>query len=165
VPPCTAAAIGTAIVKDQEPRALHRLRIRAAAATEIGLVRAKYAEWHYDGAVTAQETVLLAECAEALLGMVRQTYEHGTVMLRGMQVDPAARGTGIGTALLQAFVARLGGRECYCLPYSHLMNFYGKQGFEPCAPTAAPPFLRQRLQQYRARGLDVVIMRRRRQAD
>ncbi len=90
MPPCTAAAIGTTIVKDQRPQAPRRLTIRPATAAEIGLVRTKYAEWHYDGALGAQETILLAESADALLGMVRQTCEHGTVMLRGMQVDPAS---------------------------------------------------------------------------
>lgn len=137
------------------------MTIRTAAAAEIGQIRAQYAEWQYDGEVTPEDAVLLAERAGTLVGMVRQTIECDTVMLRGMQVAPAAQGTGVGTALLQVFVERLGDRECYCLPYAHLVNFYGKQGFVRCATEIAPLFLQQRLKQYRERGLDVVIMRRR----
>lgn len=77
-----------------------------------------------------------------------------------MQVAPAARGRRIGTQLLRAFVSRLAGRECYCTPYSHLVEFYGRAGFEPCREDAAPAFLRDRLARYRDEGLDVLLMRR-----
>jgi hypothetical protein len=64
--------------------------------------------------------------------------------------------------MLRELSAWLGDRECYCIPYSHLVGFYAQIGFAEMAPVAAPAFLAERLADYRRRrGLDVVIMGRR----
>ena len=81
-------------------------------------------------------------------------------MLRGMHVAPDARGRSVGRRLLEAFVARINGLECYCLPYAHLVHFYGRQGFQLASADSTPAFLAERYRAYRARGLDVVVMRR-----
>ena len=134
--------------------------IRVAAPGEIERVRAAYAAWGYDGGARPEDLLLVAERERELVGIVRRTREHGVVMLRGMQVAPAARRQGIGDRLLDAFVERLGGEECWCVPYSHLVRFYGRVGFAVVPPEDGPPFLAERIEGYRARGLDVTLMRR-----
>jgi GNAT superfamily N-acetyltransferase len=134
--------------------------VRTAHPEEFDRVRAAYLEWGYGGGVEAGEVVFLAERAGELLGLVRRTREGESLMLRGMQVTPEARGQGVGTKLLKAFVATIGEQECYCIPYTHLIDFYGCEGFAVLASEQAPAFLAARLAKYRAAGLDVVIMRR-----
>jgi GNAT superfamily N-acetyltransferase len=134
--------------------------IREARADELDRVRAAYAEWGYGAGANPEDTILLAESDGELLGIVRRTDESGTLMLRGMQVAPEARGQGVGTRLLESFVRGLDGRECYCIPYAHLVAFYRRAGFEVQAPEGAPAFLAERLSGYRAAGLDVILMRR-----
>ena len=134
--------------------------VRVAGPGEIERVRAAYRAWGYDGGADPDDEILVAEREGELLGVVRRTREHGTVMLRGMQVAPHARRRGIGNRLLDAFVERLDGEECWCVPYSHLVRFYGRAGFAVVPPDDGPAFLAERIQRYRARGLDVTLMRR-----
>ena len=134
--------------------------IREARGEELDYVRAAYRDWDYHGGVEPGDVVLIAESGARLLGLVRCTHECETVMLRGMQVAPDARGQGVGTQLLAAFVERLAGQECYCVPYTHLLAFYAKAGFKLQTPDDAPRFLSDRLTKYRAEGLDVILMRR-----
>jgi predicted N-acetyltransferase YhbS len=135
------------------------LNIRLAAPNELGAVRSLYASWGYGGGVAAEDAVFVAEQAGEIIGMVRRTIEMEVMMLRGMQVAPAERGKGVGTALLKEFVEQLGGRECFCVPYSHLLDFYGGSGFV-LVQDNAPPFLVERVARYRERGLQVELMRR-----
>ena len=128
-------------------------------AEEFEQVRAAYLEWGYHGGVDAGDVVLIAESEGRLLGAVRCTRESATVMLRGMHVAPDAQRQGVGTRLLEAFVTRLAGQECYCVPYTYLLAFYGRGGFALCSADSAPS-LADRLARYRAQGLDVALMRR-----
>ena len=62
--------------------------------------------------------------------------------------------------MLQAIAEWLDGRECYCVPYPHLVGFYGQIGFAALDPSAAPPFLAERLTDYRCNGEDVILIRK-----
>jgi N-acetylglutamate synthase-like GNAT family acetyltransferase len=135
-------------------------RIRRARPEEIERVRAAYCAWGYGGGANPPDTVLIAERGGELVGIVRRTLEHDVVMLRGMCVAPRERRQGIGNRLLDAFAERLGGEECWCVPYSHLVGFYGRVGFEVVAADAGPAFLAERIESYRGEGLDVTLMRR-----
>jgi GNAT superfamily N-acetyltransferase len=134
--------------------------IRVAAPEEYDRVRAAYTAWGYDGGVSPADIVYVAERGTELVGAVRRTREHGVAMLRGMQVAPSWRRRRIGKRLLRAFITDLGREDCYCVPYTHLITFYGMAGFGAVRDEAAPPFLRERLADYRGRGLDVLVMRR-----
>ena len=148
------------LLTSYDTRLMSEPHVRVAAADELERVRTTYAVWGYGGGADPADTIFVAERAGELLGLVRLTREHGTIMLRGMQVAPNARRQRVGTRLLETFVAELGGQECHCIPYSHLIAFYGSQGFEVQPPELAPGFLAERLAGYRERGLDVVLMRR-----
>ena len=61
-----------------------------------------------------------------------------------------------------AVAQELDGKGCFCIPYAHLVGFYGGIGFHVMEPAKAPTFLRLRLEKYRDRGdgNDYLIMRR-----
>lgn len=134
--------------------------VRIADSRDYDAARAAYAAWGYSGGVLDDDVVYLAERESALAGIVRRTVEHGHTMLRGMWIAPALRRDGIGTALLRVFDRDLAGRECLCVPFTHLTGFYGQIGFVPMAEADAPAFLRERLASYRASGRDMLIMRK-----
>ena len=83
-------------------------------------------------------------------------------MLRGMQVHPRFQRQGIGKRLLAAVARELDGNGCFCIPYAHLVGFYGGIGFHVMEPAKAPTFLRLRLERYQNRGdgKEYVIMHR-----
>ena len=121
-----------------------------------------YAERRYGGGIRPEDAVLLAEHDGELAGIVRLTTEGSVVVLRGMQVHPRFQRQGIGKRLLAAVAQELDGKGCFCIPYAHLVGFYGGIGFRSIEPPKAPTFLRLRLERYQARGdgNEYLIMRR-----
>lgn len=139
---------------------MSHVTFRIARPDEFPRVEAAYATWGYRGGVAPDDAVYIAERDGELLGAVRQTNEHDVVLLRGMYVAPAEQRRGLGTRLLQLFVARPRLAACYCVPHAHLDAFYAGAGFRPVVGDELPAFLRERAEAYRARGLDVLVMRR-----
>lgn len=136
------------------------LTVRVAQEDELKRINDAYAAFGYSGKAEPQDTVIFAERGGHLVGLVRGTVEHSVQMLRGMYVAPQAQRQGVGSALLRRFVEKLGENDCYCLPYTHLIGFYGAGGFQPLAPENAPAFLATRLSEYRNDGGDVLLMKR-----
>lgn len=134
--------------------------IRIAMAAEYPVIRAAYAAWSYSHSVSNDDIIYVIELGSELAGMVRRTLEHETTMLRGMQIAPRRQRQGLGTRLLQRFARDLADIECFCLPYTHVIDFYCQVGFELIPEQTIPQFLQQRLAEYRGRGLSVVAMRR-----
>jgi GNAT superfamily N-acetyltransferase len=95
------------------------------------------------------------------VGIVRVAEEQGTLVLRGMRIAEHVRRQRLGIRMLEALAEWLQDRECYCVPYPHLVGFYGQIGFTIIEPVAAPLFLAERLVDYRRNGEDVILMRRR----
>ena len=135
-------------------------QIREASQTERSAIAAFYARCGYAGGLELEDTVLAALRDGSLVGAVRLCFGHGEVVLRGMQVAPELRRQGIGSALLEACLPRMGTATCYCIPWANLEKFYVSGGFERCRPAEAPAFLSERLSAYRASGRDVILMRR-----
>src|SRR5437660_9648990 len=138
------------------------IEIRHATAEDISRVLKFYAERRYGGGIRPEDAVLLAEHDGALIGIVRLTTEEGAVVLRGMQVHPRFQRQGIGKRLLAAVAHELDGKGCFCIPYAHLVGFYGGIEFYVMEPAKAPTFLRLWLEKYRDRGdgNDYLIMSR-----
>lgn len=132
--------------------------VRRAHSDDLPRVARFYAEAGYDGGVTEDDVVFMAEVSGALVGAVRLTREHGVRMLRGMQIVPARRRQGIGRTLLQRLVEAVADEPCFCIPYAHLTGFYGAAGFALAGSRELPAFLGRRLEQYRAEGKNVVAM-------
>lgn len=139
--------------------------VRHAKQEDLDRVLQAYTAWGYRGTPTPGETILIAERGNELVGLVRMVPEQGTIVLRGMYVRPSDRRSGVGLQLLEAVTQWLGHRECYCVPYAQLTAFYRQGGFHQCDMAQAPSFLKNRLMDYRARGLDVLIMYRPKKSD
>jgi GNAT superfamily N-acetyltransferase len=135
-------------------------QIRIARPEEYSRVLAVYAARGYRRTIDPADTVWLAETADEAVGIVRVAAEQGTLVLRGMRIAEHARRQRLGTRMLEAIAEWLQGRECYCVPYPHLVGFYGQIGFAVLEPSAAPRFLAERLADYRRSGEEVILMRR-----
>jgi GNAT superfamily N-acetyltransferase len=136
------------------------IQIRVARPDEHSRVLAAYAAMGYRRTIDPADTVWLAESAEDTAGIVRVAAEHGTLVLRGMRIAEHARRQRLGSRMLQAIAEWLGDRECYCVPYPHLVGFYGQIGFAVLGPAAAPAFLAERVEEYRGSGQEAILMRR-----
>jgi GNAT superfamily N-acetyltransferase len=127
------------------------IEVRRAMAEDISRVLQFYAERRYGGGIRPEDAVLLAERDGELIGVVRLAAEEGVVVLRGMQVHPSFQRQGIGKRLLATVVQELDGRVCFCIPYAHLVGFYGGIGFHAIEPAKASIFLQLRLESYQPR--------------
>jgi GNAT superfamily N-acetyltransferase len=139
---------------------MSRSIIRVALPGEYELLTELYRRWGYDAGIAPSDVVYVAERAGQAVGLVRRTLENNVTMLRGMQVDPDHHRQGVGSLLLQALVADVRTRECFCIPFAHLTTFYGRGGFRVVAEEGAPRFLAERLSHYRHVGHNVLLMRR-----
>jgi GNAT superfamily N-acetyltransferase len=135
-------------------------KIRIARLDEHSRVLSIYAAFGYRRAIDPADTVWLAEGGEDAVGIVRVAEEQGTLVLRGMRIVEHARRQRLGTRMLEAIAAWLGDRECYCVPYPHLVDFYGQIGFNVLEPAVAPEFLAERVAEYRRSGQEAILMRR-----
>ncbi len=130
-----------------------------AQPRDIEEVEALYTQCGYSGGVGEGDKVFAAHADGVLVGAVRLCWEHDFLSLRGMQILPAFQRQGVGTQLLQECIGQIE-QVCYCLPYKHLVSFYGQVGFELVTSNNAPSQLAERLGAYLERGLNVVLMRR-----
>jgi predicted N-acetyltransferase YhbS len=136
-----------------------RVVVRLGTSRDLAAVEAIYREWRYRGGVQPEDGLVVADDGGRVVGIVRLTREHGCTMLRGMRVQPEYQRGGIGTRMLRLFVQQVDD-ECYCVPYAHLLGFYGQGGFCALARADAPLFLAERVRTYEGEGLEVAIMRR-----
>jgi N-acetylglutamate synthase-like GNAT family acetyltransferase len=134
------------------------ITVRMAQSSDLNRILTAYDTWGYGGGMKAEDTAWLAEVANELIGIVRIAPENGTLVLRGMRIAEQWRRRGIGSRMLRVLAAWLGNRESYCVPYTHLVDFYGQIGFVEVAPAATPAFLAQRVAEYRRRSLNVTMM-------
>jgi N-acetylglutamate synthase-like GNAT family acetyltransferase len=107
-----------------------------------------------------QEIQVLAEENGVAVGIVRIVDEEGHFVLRGMNVRRNRQRQGIGKQMLVELQEHIDGRDCYCLAFSHLEDFYGTIGFEMIRIDQAPDHLTERLERYISMGLDTIIMKR-----
>ncbi len=136
------------------------MKIQSAKASEVHELETIYRITDYGGSVAPEDQVVYATEEGRTIGVGRLSEEEGVFVLRGMRVLKEHRGGGVGKAILNSLVSEGSSRECYCIPYSYLRQFYEAKGFNEIAPSEAPNFLRDRLRNYWARGLDVILMRR-----
>lgn len=136
------------------------MEIHSAKASEVGDLAAFYRNTDYGGLVDPVDIVVYATEEGNIIGAGRLSEEEGTLVLRGMRVLEEHRCHGVGKAVLDLLVSEGSNRDCYCIQYRYLQQFYAAKGFVEIAPSEAPIFLRERLKKYRARGLDIILMRK-----
>ena len=136
----------------------HMSEVTVASTSEFPEVATFYATCGYDGGISQADTVLVSRICGQLVGVVRLCPQEGVVVLRGMQVHPAFRRQGVGSGLLSACIPFLNAGRTFCLPYTHLVSFYGGAGFSIVEPSELPAFLAARLSSYLASGQQVLAM-------
>ncbi|WP_119395766.1 GNAT family N-acetyltransferase [Salinibius halmophilus] len=115
-----------------------------------------YQQQNYGGGVQCNERVLAAYHQQEVVGAAKLEQCEGFSVLRGVYVDQAFQGQGIGRKLITLLLASPA--TVYCLPKRHLQKYYQSFGFE-CVD-ALPDQLRERINQYLGAGIDVVAMRK-----
>jgi len=131
-----------------------------ARAVGLDAVNAFYRQVGYGGAAVPGDDVHVATDDGLVVAAVRLCREETVLVLRGMYVAADRRGRGIGGRMLRHLDSIIGARECWCLPFGHLVRFYGGIGFRVRPAESAPAFLRDRLRRYVEAGRDVTIMMR-----
>jgi N-acetylglutamate synthase-like GNAT family acetyltransferase len=132
--------------------------VRRADPMDWPRIEAFCRERGYRGFLSSEAAVVIAERGLDVAGLGRVQLDNGVLVLRGMGVDSRFRRRGIGTRLLELLVAEIGARRCYCIPYAHLREFYGRAGFADLDLDSAPHVLRDRTHEYRNAGNDVILM-------
>lgn len=137
--------------------------IRPASLDDMPSVLNLYISGNYVGSFSDSDVTYVATLNRGdIVGVVRREREYGVSVLRGMQVHEDFRRIGIGRSLLQYFTQQLGSSVCFCIPYRHLINFYGAAHFRVLSSTDAPTFLTERMNDYlkNNNGKEYVLMYR-----
>ena len=98
--------------------------------------------------IAAEEELVVAYADQKFIGSVRLCNEDGVYTLRTMQVAESYQRRGLGLEILNRFrqrVEELNLTEVYCIPYTHLEDFYGNVGFKKIDVHQAPEFLQERI--------------------
>lgn len=111
------------------------------------------------------DMLVIAKDKAKICGCVRLCQEEENFTLRSMLVREDYRHLGIGKQILLRFeslINELHVPSSYCIPYSHLENFYGMIGFRKIIEETAPIFLQNRIASYRTKRPDssFIIMNR-----
>lgn len=115
------------------------------------------------GTARKDDLFFIAYSENEMVGCVRFCLEEGTPMLRTMYVDSLCRQKGVGKQLLKAFGDYLDTnkiKNVFCLPYTHLENFYGIINFNIVEANEVPKFLADRAAIYTQNGTHTLFMRR-----
>ena len=134
--------------------------IAAVDVRDFSQVAALYRECGYRGGISDADTAFAAKVGNTIVAAVRLCPEGGVTVLRGMQVLPAYQRQGIGSKLLHACLPHLNAGPAYCLPYSHLVAFYGAIDFVVVDQAMLPQFLQERQFGYVSSGLGTIAMSR-----
>src|SRR5262245_28690593 len=133
--------------------------VRIATIEDFERVNAYYANNGSSARVSGDQQVIVAEVGSDLIGVVRLCIENDLLVLRTMRVSGPHQRKGIGTCMLKTLEPLIH-RTCFCLPYAHLIGFYGQIGFVEIATNDATFHLRDRLAEYKTRNGAFTIKRR-----
>ncbi|BDT60294.1 hypothetical protein MasN3_37880 [Massilia varians] len=136
------------------------IEICEASPLDVAGVVELYREAGYGAPVQPGDALIVAKAAGRVVGVVRLCSEEQVTVLRGMQVNQDFQRQGIGSRMLAACRPYLDRQQAFCLPYSHLVDFYSAARFEVVQSAELPDFLAHRLASYLAEGQQVLAMRR-----
>lgn len=132
---------------------------RELDSKEIFKVNDFYRLTSYSRIIYPGERVFVVEPEGTIIGAVCIERNENINVLRGMYVLPEMVGKKIGSKLLNFIEPFISELNTYCIPYKNLINFYGKIGFTVAPENGhIPEFLLNRIHNYFAKGLDVVMM-------
>jgi GNAT superfamily N-acetyltransferase len=138
----------------------NEIQFRPATPADRDSINALYGEWGYTGGIAAPDLIWVAATKTGPIGVCRIAPEIGTHVFRGLYITERQRGRGIGRELASKALEAAAVSVCYCVPNAHLVLFYRQLGFVVIENEAVPTFLRERVERYKKKGLDVTVMRR-----
>lgn len=137
-----------------------KIKVQVDSPQNYSSVQNFYKSVGYLHPLEADATVISASKNNQIIGIVRLAFEHGCVVLRGMQVEQPYQRFGIGSLMLKELEKQIGDRDCYCLLHGWLQSFYGQIGFKKISPIEAPTHLRQRFAENQKKYPLLIIMKR-----
>ncbi len=132
--------------------------LQQVPALQLPLVNKFYKHCRTSARAGRDETVYVLKCGSDIVAAVRLQPREGWYFLRSMYVDPACRGQGVGSTMLQGLQPFLQAHASYCYPFVELQAFYAQGGFFSLAEADAPAFMVDALQRYRAQGRAICLM-------
>jgi N-acetylglutamate synthase-like GNAT family acetyltransferase len=139
---------------------LQNIEIALAETAELTAIQSFYSNVGYSCGLNTDDRILVARQDRSIVAAVRLSWEADTLVLRGMYVAEPLRGAGIGSKMLERISAEIGSPACWCVPYTHLEDFYSRIGFSVCEGAEIPEFLAARMKRYASAGRKVTIMNR-----
>jgi predicted N-acetyltransferase YhbS len=140
------------------------ITVERVEALRLPLVNRFYKQCRYSAKAGRGEVVYVATAGGNIVAAVRLTPvrqtpgQEGYYFLRSMCVAPEMRGQGIGRQLLLGMQSFLDSIDCYCYPFSHLLDFYAAAGFCHIDDDKAEHWMREPFLRYCRQGRDIKIM-------
>lgn len=134
--------------------------VRPIADDEVEAAHACYRRNEYMGTIKPGDDPLVAVDQGEIVGVVRIAREQGAQILRGMFIDEAQRGAGLGTRMIRDLERRMSDAPCWVICGPQHIRFYGQIGFKLTADEEAPAFLQERVAFYRDRYGPQCLLRR-----
>ncbi|KZN47758.1 GNAT family N-acetyltransferase [Pseudoalteromonas luteoviolacea] len=121
----------------------HEVTIRIAKQEEIHWVNEQYQRISFKLSNPEHDLIAIAVIDGQKVGVGRvQTLSDKDAELGGMYVNPDFRGVGIAAKLASFLVENANNfQRVYCLPFSHLAEFYEKLGFARVKEQSTAPDL------------------------
>ncbi|SFD50265.1 GNAT family N-acetyltransferase [Pseudoalteromonas denitrificans] len=118
------------------------------------LVQGYHSDWG------KKERAFIATDNNQIVGAVKIELNYGVSVLRGMYISKKYQSNGLGTAFIKHIEPILNQTVSYCMPFSHLRDFYSQIGFKVVNPESYPAFLAKRYYGYESKGYKVIAMYR-----
>jgi N-acetylglutamate synthase-like GNAT family acetyltransferase len=134
------------------------IHTKKLSSDQHGAAQDFYATVGYQITVQPDDYVVAAYAGDCIVGIVRLSYDHDAITLRGMMVAPDYQRQGIGTQLLRTLSTVIGSQICWCLPHGWLEGFYGQIGFVKIDERQAPLFLQERIALGRQKWPHMMVM-------
>ena len=96
------------------------IEVAMVGTADLRAVKSFYASVGYNCELGATDRILVARETVTIVAAVRLSAERDNLVLHGMYVSRALRGTGIGSQLLSRASSEIGLSVCWCVPYTHL---------------------------------------------
>lgn len=138
---------------------MDNLTIEPLSPIRLPLLKKMYKQHYPSTKVKAEETIIVGQLNQALVGVVRLRKVDQYRLLTGMLVVPEHRSKGLASKLLDYCTRQQHlDNSVYCFAYAHLTNLYHKHGFKEITLDDTPGALNQLYLRYSRSGKNLVIM-------
>lgn len=134
------------------------LKIFEADTSHLADLNKFYIKQGYHSDWSDSERAFITIHDNQIVGAVKVESNNGVSILRGMYLGKEFQGGGLGTAFIKHIEPILDETVSYCMPFSHLADFYGKIGFKIVSPESYPAFLADRYNDYESKGYQIIAM-------